>query len=154
MASRQEVKRYRANLADELHSAALYDTLAKVEKDDTRKQVYSDLASSEREHAQVWAEKLKANGIHAKSTGRALKTRLMRTLVHVFGAGFVLPTLAAAEYADRNKISWATGRRQYVCRRTSPCGGGADSGRRRRFGHVSGCGNRLGRVMAQGRIVG
>jgi len=103
MASRQEVKRYRANLADELHSAALYDTLAKVEKDDTRKQVYSDLANSEREHAQVWAEKLKANGVHAKSTGRALKTRLMRTLVHVFGANFVLPTLAAAEYADRNK---------------------------------------------------
>ncbi|MFL9912851.1 VIT1/CCC1 transporter family protein [Paraburkholderia sp. RL17-337-BIB-A] len=103
MASKHEVKRYRANLSDELHSAALYETLAKVEKDDARKQVFSDLAKSEREHAQVWVDKLKTNGIHPKGTGQAVKTRLMRTLVRFFGAGFVLPTLAAAEYADRNK---------------------------------------------------
>jgi hypothetical protein len=103
MASKHEVKRYRANLSDELHSAALYETLAKVEKDDTRKQVYSDLAKSERDHAQVWADKLRANGIQPKGTGQAVKTRLMKTLVRLFGAGFVLSTLAAAEYADRNK---------------------------------------------------
>ncbi|SIO69815.1 Predicted Fe2+/Mn2+ transporter, VIT1/CCC1 family [Burkholderia sp. GAS332] len=103
MASKHEVKRYRANLSDELHSAALYETLAKVERDDTRKQVYRDLAKSERDHAQVWADKLRANGIRPKGTGQAVKTRLMKALVRVFGAGFVLPTLAAAEYADRNK---------------------------------------------------
>ena len=56
MASRREVKRYKANLSDELHSAALYETLAKVEQDGTRKQVYSELARSERDHALVWAE--------------------------------------------------------------------------------------------------
>jgi VIT1/CCC1 family predicted Fe2+/Mn2+ transporter len=103
MATRHEVKRYKANLSDELHSAALYETLARVEKDDTRKQVYNDLAQSERDHAQVWANKLRANGIRPKGTGHAVKTRLMKGLVHVFGADFVLPTLAAAEYADRNK---------------------------------------------------
>jgi VIT1/CCC1 family predicted Fe2+/Mn2+ transporter len=103
MASKHEIKRFRANLSDELHSAALYETLANVEEDGTRKQVYSDLARSEREHAQVWAEKLSANGVRPKGSGQAVKTRLMRTLVHLFGAGFVLPTLAAAEYADRNK---------------------------------------------------
>ena len=103
MASKHEIKRFRANLSDELHSAALYETLAKVEEDDTRKQVYSDLARSERQHAQVWAEKLTANGVHSKRTGQAVKTRLMQTLVRFFGADFVLPTLAAAEYADRNK---------------------------------------------------
>jgi vacuolar iron transporter family protein len=103
MASKHEIKRFRANLSDELHSAALYETLAKVEKDDTRKQVYGELARSERDHAQVWADRLKANGIRPKGTGQAVKTRLMQMLVRVFGAGFVLPTLAAAEYADRNK---------------------------------------------------
>ncbi|MFM0441308.1 VIT1/CCC1 transporter family protein [Paraburkholderia strydomiana] len=103
MASKQEINRFKANFSDELHSAALYETLASVEKDETRKQVYSDLAKSEREHAQLWAEKLKANGISTKGTGPAVKTRLMQTLVRFFGAGFVLPTLAAAEYADRNK---------------------------------------------------
>src|SRR6202051_3029114 len=103
MASKHEVKRYRANLSDELHSAALYETLARVEKDDTRKQVYSDLAKSEREHAQVWADKLTSTGVRPNGAGPALKTRLMQTLVRFFGARFVLPTLAAAEYADRNK---------------------------------------------------
>jgi len=105
MASKQEIKRYRANFSDELHSAALYETLANVEKDDIRKQVYHDLARSEREHAQVWADKLKAHGLRPRGSGTAVKTRLMKTLVRVFGAGFVLPTLAAAEYADRNKYS-------------------------------------------------
>ncbi|MFM0415208.1 VIT1/CCC1 transporter family protein [Paraburkholderia aromaticivorans] len=103
MASRQEIKRYKANLSDELHSAALYETLAEAEKDDTRKQVYGDLAKSEREHARVWADKLRANGLEPKGAGHAIKTRLMKGLVRLFGAGFVLPTLAAAEYADRNK---------------------------------------------------
>lgn len=103
MASKQEIKRFRANFSDELHSAALYETLANVEKDESRQQVYSDLAKSERQHAQVWAEKLKANGVPTEGTGPAVKTRLMKTLVRVFGARFVLPTLAAAEYADRNK---------------------------------------------------
>ena len=103
MASRREVKRYKANLSDELHSAALYETLAKVEQDGARKQVYSELARSERDHAQVWADKLRANGLDPKGTGQAVKTRLMKGLVRLFGAGFVLPTLAAAEYADRNK---------------------------------------------------
>ncbi|WP_394365013.1 VIT1/CCC1 family protein [Paraburkholderia kirstenboschensis] len=103
MASKHEIKRFRTNLSDELNSAALYETLAKVEKDGTRKQVDSDLAKSEGEHAQVWTDKLRANGVRPKGSGQAVKTRLMRTLVHLFGAGFVLPTLAAAEYADRNK---------------------------------------------------
>jgi vacuolar iron transporter family protein len=33
MASKEELKRYRSNLSNELHSAALYETLAKVQKD-------------------------------------------------------------------------------------------------------------------------
>ncbi|CAB3799913.1 VIT1/CCC1 transporter family protein [Pararobbsia alpina] len=105
MASKYELKRYSANLADELHSAALYETLALVEKDHERKAIYSELAKSERDHAQVWADKLEAHGIHARRSGPSIKTQLMRTLVRVFGPAFVLPTLAAAEYADRNKYS-------------------------------------------------
>ncbi|SDH28146.1 VIT1/CCC1 transporter family protein [Paraburkholderia phenazinium] len=105
MASRHELKRYRANLADELDSAALYETLAHVEKDAARRNVFQQLADSEREHAQVWLDKLHANGIHARLPRRSVKTHLMRALVHTFGPSFVLPTLAAAEYADRNKYA-------------------------------------------------
>lgn len=44
MASAQELKRYRANLVDELHSAALYETLSHVEGSSSRKQVFIELA--------------------------------------------------------------------------------------------------------------
>jgi hypothetical protein len=43
MASKEDPKRYRSHLSDELHSAALYETLAKVEKDVTRKGVFAEL---------------------------------------------------------------------------------------------------------------
>ena len=97
MASHQELKRFRANLADELHSAALYETLTKVEKDSTRKEVFAELAASEREHAKIWAAKLKANGARVSSASLSIKTRIMRVAIHLFGVSFVLPTLAAAE---------------------------------------------------------
>lgn len=104
MASKHEIRRYRANLADELHSAAIYETLSYVETDATRKSVFAELAASEREHAKVWSDKLKANGQRVPA-GQALKTYLMRGLVHLLGPKFVLPTLAAAEFADRNKYA-------------------------------------------------
>jgi vacuolar iron transporter family protein len=103
MATKNELKRYRANLSDELHSAALYETLASGERNAARQQIFNELARSERDHAQVWADKLRANGIQPDGAGHAFRTRLMTALVRVFGAKFVLPTLAAAEYADRNK---------------------------------------------------
>jgi vacuolar iron transporter family protein len=46
MASRQEIKRYCANLADVRHSAALYETLAHVEKDISRKLVFEEYAGN------------------------------------------------------------------------------------------------------------
>jgi len=105
MASKHELRRYRTNLADELDSAALYETLAQVETDPARSNVFQQLADSEREHAQVWLDKLQANGVNARLPRHSVKTHLMRGLVHTFGPSFVLPTLAAAEYADRNKYA-------------------------------------------------
>jgi VIT1/CCC1 family predicted Fe2+/Mn2+ transporter len=104
MVSAQELRKFRANLADELHSAAIYETLSRVEKDNSRKQVFSELAASERIHARVWADKLAANGWKV-SSGFNAKTYLMKGLVHLLGPRFVLPSIAAAEFADRNKYA-------------------------------------------------
>lgn len=104
MASKQELRRYRLNLADELHSAELYETLARVEKRADRKRLFDELAASEKQHAQVWADKLSANHQRVRK-GPSFKTVLMKGLVHVFGPRFVLPSLAAAEFADRNKYA-------------------------------------------------
>jgi hypothetical protein len=57
MASKSELKRFRSNLSDESDSAALYETLAQAERDGERRQVYEQLAVSEREHARVGADK-------------------------------------------------------------------------------------------------
>jgi hypothetical protein len=82
-----------------------YGTLAQVERDATRKGAYVELAASERQHAQVWLEKLRANGVLVQTHKCSAKTRVLRGLVRVFGPAFVLPTVAAAEYADRNKYA-------------------------------------------------
>ncbi|MEI5998987.1 VIT1/CCC1 transporter family protein [Paraburkholderia bengalensis] len=104
MASKNELRRFRANLADEQHSAAIYETLARVEPDDDRRQIFVELAASERAHAKVWADKLRANGLQP-SRRQSVKTFVMKGLVHLLGPTFVLPTLAAAEFADRNKYA-------------------------------------------------
>jgi VIT1/CCC1 family predicted Fe2+/Mn2+ transporter len=105
MASRSELKRFRTNLSDELDSAALYETLADAEHDAERKQVYAELAASERDHARVWSEKLRANGVNVRTHRSSAKTQMMRALVRIFGPDFVLRTVAAAEYADRDKYA-------------------------------------------------
>jgi VIT1/CCC1 family predicted Fe2+/Mn2+ transporter len=105
MASKSELKRFRSNLSDELDSAALYETLADAERDVERKQVYTELAASERDHAHVWSEKLRANGVNVRTHRSSAKTQMMRALVRVFGPDFVLKTVAASEYADRDKYA-------------------------------------------------
>ncbi|MEM5421417.1 MULTISPECIES: VIT1/CCC1 transporter family protein [Paraburkholderia] len=109
MASAQEINRFRRNLADELDSAAVYDTLSAVEKDDERRRIFADLAASEREHASVWREKLAANGVTPRPHRRSAKTRLLQTLTRTFGPSLVLPTVAAAEYADRDRYAHEPG---------------------------------------------
>jgi vacuolar iron transporter family protein len=105
MASKAELKRFRSNLSDEYDSAALYETLARAEHDAERRQVYEQLAVAEREHAQIWADKLRANGVSLRKHRASAKTQLMRALVRMFGPNFVLRTIAAAEYADRDKYA-------------------------------------------------
>lgn len=109
MASAQELKRFRRNLADELDSAAVYDTLSAVEQDTGRRKIFAELAASEREHARVWHDKLAANGVHPRTHRRSAKTRLLQALTRVFGPSIVLPTVAAAEYADRDRYAHEPG---------------------------------------------
>ena len=109
MASAQELKRFRRNLADELDSAVVYDTLSAAEQDAGRREIFAELAASEREHARVWHDKLAANGIVPRPHRRSAKTRLLQTLTRVFGPSIVLPTVAAAEYADRDRYALEPG---------------------------------------------
>ena len=100
-----DLDRYRANLRDELNGAALYTALADAELDPVRKDLFLQLAQAEAAHAQFWRDKLAGAGVSEASFVPDFRTRLLGRLAKRFGPRFVLPTIAAAEFADRNKYS-------------------------------------------------
>jgi len=101
-----EIERFRANLRDELDGAALYTHLAAAEPDPIRKDLFLQLAQAEVKHAGIWREKLAAAGIKEEDPYvPSFRTRLLCRLAHRFGPGFVMPTVATAEFSDRNKYA-------------------------------------------------
>ena len=105
MTGSADIGRYRTNLQDELDGAALYAALAAAEADPVRKDLFLQLSQAESEHAKVWKEKLAAAGIEDVRYAPSLRARLLARLARRFGPRFVLPAIAAAEFADRNKYS-------------------------------------------------
>ena len=101
----ESIRRYLDNLQDEIDGEALYLALAEHEQDSTRADLFRQLAGAENEHAEVWRSKLRAAGIARLPNRPGVKTRLMIRLVDWFGPSFVLPVVAANEYADRNKYA-------------------------------------------------
>jgi len=105
MSESTDIQRYQKNLRDELDGAALYAAMAEAESDPVRKDLFLQLSQAEAEHAKFWKEKLDAAGIHDVQYAPTLRTRLLARLARRFGPRFVLPTIAAAEFADRNKYA-------------------------------------------------
>jgi VIT1/CCC1 family predicted Fe2+/Mn2+ transporter len=100
-----DLARYRANLRAELDGAALYRAIAEAEPDPARRAVLNELARAESRHAAHWREKLRAAGEPEPRFSTSLRTRLLAVLARRFGPRFVMPSLAAAEYADRDKYA-------------------------------------------------
>ncbi len=100
-----EVRRFKDNLRDELNGAALYAALAAAESDPLRKDLFLQLAQAETSHAQLWRDKLAAAGVADPRFVPTLRTRLLARLARRFGPRFILQTVAAAEFADRDKYA-------------------------------------------------
>ncbi len=100
-----DIRRYQANLRDELDGAALYTVIAEAERDPLRKDLFLQLAQAEAKHAELWRAKLVAAGVKAAPYVPSFRARLLVRLAKRFGPGFVMPTIAAAEFADRNKYA-------------------------------------------------
>ncbi len=97
MTTRKDIKRYKANLLDEMNSAALYRALAADEKSPELAEVYRRLAETEQGHAETWAKRLEEAGAKVPGFRPSWRTRVLSLLARRFGAGTVLPTLAAIE---------------------------------------------------------
>jgi vacuolar iron transporter family protein len=100
-----DIERYRANLRDELDGAALYTQIASAEPDPIRKDLFLQLAQAEATHAELWRKKLAAAGLREQPYLPSFRTRLLGRLARRFGPAFVMPTIAAAEFADRDKYA-------------------------------------------------
>src|SRR5579872_60113 len=105
MAKPADIARYRANLRSELDGAALYRAIAEAEPDAARRAVLMELSRAETQHAALWRDKLRAAGAPEPRFSPTLRTRLLAALARRFGPRFVMPSLAAAEYADRDKYA-------------------------------------------------
>jgi len=101
----KEIRRYLANLNDELNSAALYRVLAENEKDPKIAGVYQRLAETEESHGETWAEKLSSAGIHVPLFRTSWRTRTLAWLARRFGTGFVLPSLSSLERVTANSYA-------------------------------------------------
>jgi len=100
-----DIKRYQANLRDELDGAALYTTIAAAERDPVRRDLFLQLAQAEAKHADIWRARLAAAGIKEAPYIPTLRTRFLGRLARRFGPAFVMPTIATVEFADRNKYA-------------------------------------------------
>ena len=102
MAERQDFARYRANLQDEIDSAALYRTLADIEAQPQLAEVYRRLAMVEERHAGFWEQRLQAAGQTVPLRRPRWRSRGLSWLAKRFGPQFVLPTIATLEEVGRH----------------------------------------------------
>ena len=103
--SADDIRRFQSNLRDELDGAALYASIAAAESDPLRKDLFLQLAQAEARHAALWREKLAAAGVKEARYVPSFRTRLLGKLAQRFGPRFVMPTIAATEFSDRNKYA-------------------------------------------------
>jgi ferredoxin-type protein NapH len=92
--------RFLVHWRNERNSAALYAGLAALERIARRRRVYTQLAQLEERHAEVWAEKLRAEGIEVGTFQPSWRTRTLLVLARRLGPTVVLPRIARLERRD------------------------------------------------------
>jgi len=103
MASRTDL--WLQNLADERDGAALYEGLARLEKNPERARSFAELAEGERRHADVWLRKLQKEGVTLPPDRPSSRIRAMLWLARRLGTAAVLPYVVEAEAGDADKYS-------------------------------------------------
>jgi len=86
------------NLKLERDAIALYDELARIEKDPRRAQAFRTIAGNERRHAEVWASKLRDLGATVpEPQGPRLRIRTIVLVARLFGTHAVRDMVQALE---------------------------------------------------------
>ena len=96
-ATKADIKRFRTNYQGEIDGVELYKVLARAEKDPARKQIFLDLAETEKGHMKRWADKLRELGLDPGDVRPSLRVRVIGFLADHFGPRTVLPMVSAME---------------------------------------------------------
>src|SRR3990172_170442 len=96
-ATPDDIRRYQANLDDEIDGIAIYRLLAAAEPDPDRRAIFDELAGVEQRHADVWRQKLREVGVEPREHGPSLRVRLVGFLARRFGVRSVLPIVRGME---------------------------------------------------------
>ena len=94
-----ELKRFRENLRDEQNGVALYEALARSEKDPEKAGLFRELAEAERGHAAIWEQKIRDAGEKPPVPSLTLKTRVLSLMARTLGTASVFPVIQATEQA-------------------------------------------------------
>lgn len=104
-----ERERSLANLRLERDAIVLYDRLAGLEKDARRASAFRTIASNERRHAEIWANRLREAGMEVPAEEQPrLRIRFILTLARVFGTKSVSDLVKALE-GDEEELYAAQG---------------------------------------------
>jgi VIT1/CCC1 family predicted Fe2+/Mn2+ transporter len=91
------------NLLDERDGAALYEGLARYEKDQEKARSFRELAEAERRHAQIWAKKLEKEGVALPPDRASSRIRALVWLARRLGTAAVVPMVLETEAGDAEK---------------------------------------------------
>ncbi len=91
------------NLVDERDGAALYEGMAKYDKDAGKARSFTELAAAERRHAEVWIRKLEKEGVAIPADRPSSRIRALIWLARRLGSEAVVPMILDAEATDADK---------------------------------------------------
>jgi vacuolar iron transporter family protein len=92
-----DLKRFLENLIDEQEAAALYQSMAEVEKQPQLAEVYRRMAEVEESHAKFWRGKIEAETGAVPEVAIGWRTRALIWFTRKFGAGVALQTAVGRE---------------------------------------------------------
>ncbi len=92
-----DIQKYIRYIDDERNSAAIYQALAEVEKDQRIAEVYQRMVTVETRHAEKWEKMLQEAGGQAPVFRLSWRTRILIRMARRFGPELVLPGLQAME---------------------------------------------------------
>jgi VIT1/CCC1 family predicted Fe2+/Mn2+ transporter len=94
---RADLRRYQANLDDEIDGIAVYQMLSAAERDPERRRIFDELAGVEQRHADVWRKKLRDSGVEPREHAPSLKVRAIGLGARLFGVRSMLPIVRSLE---------------------------------------------------------